>query len=99
MRKGMGCGVSHSLPTMHLDIMLSRGMGRRCKWTLEGPCSHVLVMLLPLQDPDSYREGARTAAGCRRGLSLRACFTIRGRGEIAMVRYTGARGAQMGEII
>ena len=39
MSKGRGFDLSHSLPTMHRDIMLlPRGMGGR----------HVLVMLLPL---------------------------------------------------
>jgi hypothetical protein len=63
--------------------------------------SHVLVMLLLLQNPGGYREDARTAAECRRGLSLRACFTIRGCGEIAMMSlgYGCARGPSWGNYI
>jgi hypothetical protein len=53
--------------------------------------SSVLVMLLPLPNPEKAivkkKLGRLFCWMQDGGLSLRACFTIRGRGEIAMMSW------------
>lgn len=54
-------GVLRKIPStsgMSPDIILclSRRLATWCSWTLDQPGNSVLVILLPLQGPGSYRE-------------------------------------------